>query len=116
MWGILMPSKNTTFKDHFSSLSTGYSRFRPSYSSGLFKYLSSLTPGHELAWDCATGTGQAAVALADLYQKVIATDASSQQIERAHINPSVEYRVAVAENSGLDAGSIDLVTVAQALH
>ena len=31
-------------------------------------------------------------------------------------HPAVEYRVARAEQSGLAAGSVDLVTVAQALH
>ncbi len=111
-----MSSENRTFQDHFSALAAGYSKFRPGYSSELFKYLSSLTPGNALAWDCATGNGQAAVALADIFDAVIATDASSKQIEQAQMHPAVEYRVAVAEDSGLKAASIDLVTVAQALH
>ncbi len=111
-----MSPPETQFKDHFSNLSAGYSRFRPGYSSDLFKYLSSLTPAHELAWDCATGTGQAALALSDLFAAVIATDASAKQIEQAQVHPSVEYRVAAAEDSGLEAETVDLITVAQALH
>ncbi len=111
-----MPSKYESFKDHFSALATGYSKFRPIYSRDLFKYLSSISSGHDLAWDCATGTGQAAVALTDFFEKVIATDASSEQIGQAPKHLSVEYRVAVAEDSGLEASSVDLITVAQALH
>jgi SAM-dependent methyltransferase len=106
----------TQFKDHFSALSPGYSRFRPEYSSDLFDYLSSLTLEHKLAWDCATGTGQAALCLADRFDMVIATDASPQQIGQARKHPCVEYRVAAAENSEIESESLDLITVAQALH
>ena len=111
-----MQRDDAQFKDHFSALSEGYSRFRPSYPSELFEYLSMLTPEHEMAWDCATGTGQAAVALTDHFDSVIATDASAQQIEHARKHPSVAYRVAVAESSAFEAETVDLITVAQALH
>lgn len=111
-----MSLEDKTFKDHFSALADGYRKYRPNYPSELFKYLSSLTPDNELAWDCATGNGQAAVALADLFSTVIATDASSKQIEQAQVHPTVEYRVTVAEDSGLEPASVDLITVAQALH
>ena len=75
-----------------------------------------MAPGTELAWDCATGNGQAAVALADEFERVIATDASEEQVENAKPRPRVQYRVAPAEESGLESNSVDLVTVAQALH
>ena len=65
-----------SFKDHFSTQSSAYSRYRPGYPAELFQYLASLTAEHELAWDCATGSGQAALALTPLYSKVIASDAS----------------------------------------
>lgn len=71
---------------------------------------------HQLAWDCATGNGQAARSLASHFARVIATDASEQQIASASPCDNVEYRVATAENSALDEASVDLVTVAQALH
>lgn len=73
-------------------------------------------PGRELAWDCATGNGQAARGLAAHVSRVIATDASARQIEHAEAAPNVEYRVAPAESSGLGPQSVQLVTVAQALH
>ena len=104
------------FQDHFSDQSAGYARHRPHYPESLFQYLASLTSGHARAWDCATGSGQAAIALTRHYELVIATDASAAQIEAAQAHESVDYRVAHAEASGLDSGSIDLVTVGQALH
>lgn len=78
--------------------------------------MASVAPTKELAWDCATGSGQAAVELGDVFEQIIATDASEKQIANAERNPRVEYRVARAENSGLESQSIDLITVAQALH
>jgi SAM-dependent methyltransferase len=47
---------------------------------------------------------------------VTATDASAAQIGQAPPHPRVRYRVAPAEASGLPDASVDLVTVAQALH
>jgi hypothetical protein len=52
-----------TFPDHFSDHADLYEAFRPAYPEALFAYLTSLVPAHDLAWDCATGNGQAAVAL-----------------------------------------------------
>jgi ubiquinone/menaquinone biosynthesis C-methylase UbiE len=105
-----------TFQDHFSRVSDRYARYRPHYPAALFAWLASQTMRHELAWDCATGSGQAAVGLAAHFARVIATDASVDQIAQATPASHVEYRVATAEQSGLDTSSVDLVTCAQALH
>ncbi len=105
-----------TFQDHFSSLATDYARYRPRYPEVLFRYLSEQAPSRSLAWDCATGNGQAALGLAEFFDRVVATDASESQLAHAQRHPRVEYRRATAEHSGLDAASVDLVTVAQALH
>jgi len=104
------------FKDHFSKQAAQYAKFRPRYPKELFRWLASIAPSDELAWDCATGSGQAAVELGEVFERVIATDASDKQIVNAERHPRVEYRVATAEKSGLEAGSVDLITVAQALH
>ncbi len=69
-----------------------------------------------MAWDCATGNGQAAIALAEVFERVIATDASEKQIGNAEPSAGVEYRVAPAEKNGIESNTVDLVTVAQALH
>ena len=82
----------------------------------MFAFLASSCVNHELAWDCATGNGQAARSLTPFFDRVIATDASEQQIASAEQHPRIEFRVALAETSGIDEGSVDLITVAQALH
>ena len=107
---------NTKFKDYFSENSQEYDRFRPTYSEDLFSYLSSLSIQHQQAWDCATGTGQSAIALSEYYASVIATDASETQINNTQKKHGITYQIATAENSHIEACSIDLITVAQALH
>jgi ubiquinone/menaquinone biosynthesis C-methylase UbiE len=107
---------NPTFKDHFSASAASYAEFRPRYPSALFDLVASLPERRGTAWDCATGNGQAAVPLADRFEHVIATDASKEQIAHATPHPRVSYGVALADESGLEARSVDLVTVAQALH
>lgn len=104
------------FKDHFSGHARDYREFRPAYPPELFAFLASVAPRRELAWDCGTGNGQAAVALADHFAKVFATDASAEQISSAEAHPRVEYAVAPAEKCPLPDHVADLVTVAQALH
>ncbi len=82
----------------------------------MFRYLAALTPNHTLCWDCATGNGQAATALTEYFNRVVATDASEAQIEAAVPDSNVEFAVATAESSGLRASSVDLLTVGQAFH
>jgi hypothetical protein len=103
-------------KDHFSSVAPLYARARPGYPPDLFAFLAGLVSRHELAWDCGTGNGQAAVELAAHFARVLATDTSRRQIAQAAPCPNVEYRVARAETTKLPPGAVDLVTVAQALH
>src|SRR4029077_18883117 len=67
-------------------------------------------------WDCATGSGQAAIGLAEHFEQVVATDASAAQLAAALAHPRVSYSRAAADASGLASRSVDLVTVAQALH
>jgi SAM-dependent methyltransferase len=106
----------TSFKDHFSGHAATYAAYRPTYPPRLFAWLASVAAQRRVAWDAGTGSGQAAIGLVDHFERVIATDASAAQLAHAAAHPRVEYRVAAAESSGLAAASIDLVTVAQALH
>lgn len=104
------------FCDHFAPVATSYADFRPRYPRELFAWLASLVPCRELAWDCAAGSGQASIDLAEHFAQIVATDASRAQIDAALAHPRIDYRVAPAEASGLKDASVDLVTVAQALH
>lgn len=104
------------FKDHFSAASDRYAAYRPDYPAALFAWLAGLYREHDTAWDCATGSGQAALGLTPHFGQVVATDASAEQVRHAAPHPRVDYRVAPAEASGLAVCSVDLVTVAQAAH
>ena len=104
------------FADHFSRIARGYAAHRPGYPAALFAWLATLPRSRDVAWDCAAGSGQASIPLADHFRRVVATDASAEQLAAGPAHPGVEYRVAPAAASGLDDRSVDLVTVAQALH
>jgi SAM-dependent methyltransferase len=109
------------FKDHFSAQSQIYADYRPTYPDSLFSFLSetcktSGTHSLSLAIDCATGNGQAAVALADFFASVHACDASLEQLDKAVACPRVHYTQGAAEVIQLGDNSADLITVAQALH
>lgn len=104
------------FKDHFSAQSSDYAKFRPQYPRELYKTLAKLTAADGTVWDCGTGNGQAAVALTEFFPLVLATDPSENQLKNAVKHPQVRYSQAKAEASGLLTNSVDLITVAQALH
>ncbi len=103
-------------EDHFSAIAPQYSRGRFGYPSGLFDFLSTLCREHDLAWDCATGNGQSATVLAERFKRAVATDISSEMLARGRPHSNVAYRCEPAESSTLETSSVDLVTVAQALH
>lgn len=105
-----------SFEDHFSQRAQEYARYRPSYPPELFAYLASLCSHHQLAWDCGTGNGQAALGLTGQFDRIVATDASAEQLAHAFPHARIEYRAAPAEDVNLDSGSVDLVTAALAVH
>ena len=104
------------FKDYFSDHSKNYAESRPHYPDELFQYLITLIPQKDTAWDVGTGNGQAAISLAEYFNKVIATDASKEQINNAFPHDKVKYFVATAEDSDLESNSIDLITAATCIH
>lgn len=103
-------------KDLFSVQAADYAKYRPTYPSALFTFLTNLSSHRRVAWDCATGSGQSAFELAKFFQTVYATDLSQKQILSARKHPQIRYSQGRAEQSGLPPGSIDLITVAQAFH
>lgn len=104
------------FQDHFSGVAGAYREFRPAYPTALFDWLAALAPARALALDCGCGTGQATIGLADRFERVIAVDPGAALIARAPPHPRVEYRIAPAEETGVAAGTVDLVLAAQAYH
>ena len=103
-------------KDLFSNQSDLYARYRPGYPKELFDYIVSFVKERNIAWDCATGNGQAAVMLAGHFKKVIATDISAAQIEKAVRKENIEYLECAAESTPFAANTFELVSVAQAYH
>lgn len=101
--------------DLFSRAAPEYARYRPTYPERLFDLLAAATePGS--ACDIATGSGQAAGALARRFGHVVALDASARQIAAARSHQRLSYAVARAEDLPIRDAAVDLVTVAQAAH
>lgn len=105
-----------TFKDLFSGHSDLYVRARPHYPDALFDWIAAEAPARSRAWDAGCGNGQASVALAARFEQVIATDPSARQLGNAAAHPRIDYRNEAAEHTTLANGSVDAITVAQALH
>lgn len=104
------------FKDLFSPQAGDYARFRPVYPEALFTWLASRAPTRGLAVDVGAGNGQASVALAAHFQRVLAIEPSAAQLASAPGVDRVEYRAGSAEATGADDGSVDLLVAAQAFH
>ena len=109
-------NSSSLFKDYFSPLASTYSRYRPNYPPELFEFVSSLVRTRELAWDCATGNGQAALGLTTHFDKILATDASELQILHAQPHSQIKYIVSSAEYSPFKTQSLDAIVSATAVH
>jgi SAM-dependent methyltransferase len=107
-----MPS----FSDHFSRIAASYASYRPRYPAPLFDWLSANAADRERAWDCGTGNGQAAEALAERFGEVVATDPSVAQLANATCADNLIYVAMTAEQVAFADRTVGLVTVAQALH
>jgi len=107
-----------------SNHSSNYAAFRPSYPEHLFKRLAALTDRQEQAWDIACGSGQASAPLSKVFVSVLATDVAPTQIQSAPNIENIRYVLSSASDTpsaledrlGLEPESVDLITVAQALH
>jgi len=104
------------FRDLYSALAADYVQYRPQYPSALFSWLSTQVGERHLAWDCACGSGQSALGLTPYFDTIVATDASAEQLAKAGAHPKIEYRNELAQASSLQDKSVDLVTIAAALH
>lgn len=103
-------------KDIFSVQAEKYSKFRPVYPKELFDYILQFVDEKNIVWDCATGNGQAAFALADHFKKIFATDISEKQLVYAKQHENIVYKILPAEQTDFADNTFDLITVAQAYH
>jgi len=111
-----MDEKTMSFQDHFSTQAKTYAASRPTYPAALFKALAELAPARGLAWDAGAGNGQASVALAAHFARVVATEPSAAQLAAATAHSRVTYQKSAETAPMLADASVDLVTVAQAVH
>lgn len=102
--------------DRFSGHADLYAQYRIDYPPDLYDFIFSFTNKRQTAWDCATGNGQVAGALAEVFERVDATDISDTQLALAVQKPTIHYQLSPAEQTPFADHSFDLITVAQALH
>ncbi|MBX2914660.1 MAG: class I SAM-dependent methyltransferase [Cyclobacteriaceae bacterium] len=102
-------------KDLFSQHASQYAQFRPVYPKELYDFIYAHVTHFGCAWDAGTGNGQAANELAKKFITVLATDISSAQLNQAIRHHNIQYSVA-DEVINHPLKSVDLITVAQAIH
>lgn len=102
--------------DNFSTGSSEYATFRPESPKEIFDFLFSRLDNFSIAWDCGTGNGQVAARLAERFRVVYGTDISQAQLDLAKQAGNILYLQERAEQTSLPDNSIDLITVAQAIH
>ncbi len=102
--------------DNFSTGSAAYATYRPGSPKEIFHFLYSKVNNFKTAWDCGTGNGQVATVLAARFGKVYATDISSEQLALATKKDNIIFLEERAEQTSIPDSSIDLITVAQAIH
>jgi SAM-dependent methyltransferase len=100
----------------FGDNADDYRAFRPHYPDALFAFLAAVAKEKRLAWDCGSGSGQAAVGLARHFARVLATDEDSRQLARAPKAPNIDYRLARAEDDFGLRGEVDLIACACSIH
>ena len=110
-------------EDKFSAKGSIYSASRPNYPDGLFEYLTRrgiLTPQRTAA-DIGSGTGIFSIQLAQTVKTVFAVEPNDSMRRAAKrdceaFGGRIISVQASAEHTGLQDGSVDCVTAAQAFH
>jgi len=102
----------------FTERAADYVKYRPTYpAAAIDAILEGLGPPDKLvAADVGAGTGISSRLLADRGVRVIAVEPNTGMRQSAAAHPRVEWREGTGEETGLDAGAVDLVLCAQAFH
>lgn len=103
-------------KDNFSSRSEDYSRYRPKYPEEVYEFIKARLNAYEKAWDCGTGNGQVAGEISSFFNKVEATDISSNQVKNAIKRENIHYTIQPAEKTDFPGNYFDLIITGQAIH
>ncbi|MDE7139528.1 MAG: methyltransferase domain-containing protein [Treponemataceae bacterium] len=103
-------------EEKFTGKADVYDRYRPAYPAEIAQWLYEKTRAETVA-DVGAGTGRFTTCLCAKPWKITAVEPNADMREKLRENcPDVEIVDASAERTGIAAGSIDLVTAAQAFH
>ncbi len=103
-------------EDKFTGKADVYDRYRPSYPTELIDLLYEKTHAKTVA-DIGAGTGKFTACLAKKPWDITTVEPNADMLEKLKSNlPNIRIINAPAENTGIAAGSIDLVTAATAFH
>jgi SAM-dependent methyltransferase len=107
----------------FDAWAGQYDRFRPGYPNALFDVIASrlALPPRPLVVDLGAGTGRASLAMAARGWRVTAVEPGRPMLDilrarAADLGLVISTVQATAEATGLDPGSVDLVTAGQSFH
>lgn len=95
-----------------------YSRIRPFFHRKVTERICGVSGASRFrrALDVGCGTGQSAVALAEIADSVLAIDSSEEMLAQGPFRSNIEYRIGWAEQLNFGRGEFDLVSVGSALH
>jgi SAM-dependent methyltransferase len=107
----------------FDAWAGDYDRYRPGYPDELFEAIAERLPlpRQPLVVDLGAGTGRASLAMAGIGWRVTAVEPGKPMLDMLRARAANEGLLvstlqASAEQTGLDAASVDLVTAAQSFH
>jgi len=106
-------------RERFSAVAGDYGRWRPGYPVEILDWIAGVTGigAGARAVDLGCGTGIFSRLLAARGYRVVGIDPNQAMLAQARAaGGGVDYRVGEATSTGLDAGSCELVTAAQAFH
>ena len=108
----------------FGRHSEDYAQWRPGFPASFYRRIDAINRIRDSrVLDLATGPGTVALELAARGSSVVGIDVSAEQVATANrvakargLDNKVDFRIASAEDTGLDGGSFDLVTAGQCWH
>jgi SAM-dependent methyltransferase len=110
---------SSSFQPRFGPAAEEFQRYRPDYPLELYDRILARVPqqSRERAMDLGAGTGMVARNLIPHFHEVIAVEPDAQMAAKiAELCPQAVIRIVSAEECEQPRGTVDLITIANALH